>query len=68
MNRRCGIVPCGSSVTPRRKKYDVPPIQLEPSANAREYPMSAQRTPTKPSDTTLIIIVLSAFFDLTSPP
>jgi hypothetical protein len=39
-----------------------------PVPKASEYPMIAHSTPTKPSDTTLIIIVLSAFFERTSPP
>jgi hypothetical protein len=37
-------------------------------ANASEYPITAQTTPTTPSDTKLIIIVFSAFFERTRPP
>jgi len=39
-----------------------------PGANASEYATSAHTRPTPPSATKLIIIVLSAFFDRTSPP
>jgi hypothetical protein len=41
---------------------------LFPGANASEYPMTAHRRPTKPSEMKLIIIVLRAFFDRTRPP
>ena len=38
MNSRWGIAPCpcGSSPTPRRKKFEVSPIQLLPVENASE--------------------------------
>ncbi len=36
MNSRCGMVPCGSSETPRRKKREVSPIQLLPAVKASE--------------------------------
>jgi len=39
-----------------------------PSEKARLYPRAAQATPTKPSEATLIIIVLRAFFERTRPP
>jgi len=42
--------------------------QFVPSVNAIEYPMRAHNTPTNPSEMKLIIIVLSAFFERTSPP
>ncbi len=46
----------------------MPPIEAFPSAKARLYPASAQTMPTAPSATKLIIMVLSEFFDRTSPP
>ena len=68
MNSTCGIVPCGSSVTPRsRLKFRLPTRDV-PGANASEYPRRAQATPANPNAMKLIIIVLSAFFDLTNPP
>jgi hypothetical protein len=39
-----------------------------PPLKASVYPSSAQAMPTNPSETKLIIIVLSAFFARTSPP
>ena len=65
----CGMVPCGSEpdaaagtrATGRRSSRC-------PAANASEYAMSAQMMPTNPSAMKLIIIVLSAFFERTSPP
>ena len=68
MKSRCGIVPCSERPTPFRKTRDVSPIQLFPGAKASEYPMVAQSTPTNPSEMKLIIIVLSAFLERTSPP
>ena len=62
------MVPCGSRPTPRRNTRDRSPSQLLPGANASEYPTTAHRTPTNPSEMKLIIIVLSAFFERTRPP
>ena len=36
MKSRCGMVPCGSRPTPRRKNREVSPIQLLPAAKASE--------------------------------
>ena len=68
MNNRCGIVPWASSPTPRSPTKANPPTIGEPGAKAKEYPASAHSTATGPSDTKLIIIVLSAFFARTIPP
>ena len=68
MKRTCGTVPLGSSPTPASRKFEKPPDNEDPSPNAIEYPISAQPTPTKPSEDTLIIMVLSEFLERTSPP
>ena len=68
MNSTWGIVPCGSSVTPRSRLKLSPPSQAVPGANASEYPSIAHATPAKPNEMKLIIIVFSAFLDRTSPP
>jgi hypothetical protein len=62
------MVPCGSRPTPLRPSRDRSPIRLLPGAKESEYPATAHTTPTNPSEMKLIIIVLRAFFDLTSPP
>ena len=69
----CGIVigtiaPVSSSPTPFSNASDRSPIQLLPAVSASEYPTSAQSTPTNPSEMKLIIMVLRAFFERTSPP
>jgi hypothetical protein len=51
-----------------QEEPDVSPIQSFPGANAREYPTTAQSTPTNPSEMKLIIIVFNAFLERTSPP
>ena len=70
MKRMCGMVPPGSSPRPTslRARNDRSPSQALPVPKASEYPMTAHVTPSTPSDTKLIIIVLSAFFERTSPP
>ena len=68
MNSTWGIVPCGSSVTPLSRLKPSPPTSEVPGANASEYPRRAHATPAKPNEMKLIIIVLSAFLDRTSPP
>jgi hypothetical protein len=62
------IAPVGSRPTFARKASDMSPIQLLPGDNASEYPTSAHSTPTNPSETKLIIMVLRAFLERTSPP
>ena len=73
MYNACGIVsgtiaPVSASPTPLRKAKDRSPSQFEPGLRASVYPMKAQSTPTNPSEMKLIIIVLRAFLDRTSPP
>jgi len=67
-NSACGMVPLASIPTPLRNAFDRSPSSALPEVKASEYPRSAQATPTNPSEMKLIIIVLSAFFERTSPP
>ena len=70
MKRMCGMVPPAASPSPTSfsARNDRSPSQALPVPNASEYPMTAHVTPSTPSETKLIIIVLSAFFERTSPP
>ena len=49
MNSSCGIVPCASRPTPRRKAFERSPTSGDAGAKARSSRASAQATPTKPS-------------------
>ena len=62
------MVPWTSSPTFCRNTRERSPRTALPGLNANEYPSRAQVRPTNPKADTLIIKVLSAFLDLTSPP
>ena len=62
------MVPLASVPTPFSPKLARPPSSGPPSLKARLYAAMAQVTPTTPSATKLIIMVLSEFLFRTRPP
>ena len=61
----CGL---GSPVTPFSPTQLRPPISADPSAKAREYPITAHSMAMIPRATKLILIVLMTCFSRTRPP